>query len=194
MEKIFLLRKIFLFSLFFGREKIFSVKIFFLVREFFFLEKNFFFRKNRKKTRKNGLCPARKTGKKPWFSAGWCRFFPKRWDLQHLFGGGGYPHFSAFTKDRDPQKPGFWGVQKSRFFRLFLFFFRKKKYFFFEKFFLEKFFSSKKKILSRKIFFFLLEEKKTSSTDVEVSAFRFVLENRVGEKTPTRLPDVPEVG
>jgi hypothetical protein len=101
---------------FFSQQKKIRMRFFFCGKKnfFFFFHKIFRkFRKKVKKTEKIDFFRKRQTTR---ISREWCRFFVKRWDLEHLFGGGGYPHFSEYTKDRDPL---FWGSFFDPFFRVF---------------------------------------------------------------------------
>jgi hypothetical protein len=101
---LFTIEKKFAWDFFFdGKRKIFSVL-------------KIFFEKNRKKVKKTEKIDFFRKRPMTRISREWCRFFVKRWDLEHLFGGGGYPHFSEYTKDRDPL---FWGSFFDPFFHVF---------------------------------------------------------------------------
>ena len=143
----------------------FTENIFWEKQNFFLFFENFFEknRKNRKKHEKMGFSRKRPMTR---ISREWCRFFVKRWDLEHLFGGGGYPHFSEYTKDTDPL---FGGSFFDPFFHVFSW--KKKifgsKNFFREKKFWKNLFSVEKKILRPKNIFFQGAhlEKKTPKHD-----------------------------
>jgi hypothetical protein len=124
----FLFRKIFFLVIFFPEKKI-KKKI----REYDF---SYFFKKFHNFSKKHEKTAFPENGRNARISLAWCRFFMKRWDLQHLFGGGGYPLFSEYTKDRGSfLDPLFLGV-----------FFLKKT---------EKFFLRKKNFLKNKKKFFI---------------------------------------